>query len=66
MPAAIRFATTRLSARTRVGSGGPRALGLSLGDRACRQLAAAQGATAVPSDRAWLRVKAGARVELLR
>lgn len=43
-----------------------RTLGLSLGDRACLQLAAALGAVAVTADRTWLRVKTGARVELLR
>ncbi|GAB4471870.1 MAG: PIN domain-containing protein [Burkholderiaceae bacterium] len=43
-----------------------RALGLSLGDRACLQLAAANGAVAVTADRTWLRAKTGARVELLR
>jgi len=43
-----------------------RTLGLSLGDRACLQLAAALGAVAVTSDRAWLRAKTAARVELLR
>lgn len=43
-----------------------RSLGLSLGDRACLQLAAARGAIAVTTDRTWLRVKTGARVQLLR
>lgn len=43
-----------------------RALGLSLGDRACLQLAAALGAVAVTADRTWLRAKTGARVEPLR
>lgn len=43
-----------------------RALGLSLGDRACLQLAAAIGAVAVTADRTWLRAKTGARVEVLR
>ena len=43
-----------------------RALGLSLGDRACLQLAAATGAVAVTADRSWVRAKTGARVEVLR
>ena len=43
-----------------------RTLGLSLGDRACLQLAAALRAVAVTSDRTWLRARTGARVELLR
>ncbi len=43
-----------------------RSLGLSLGDRACLQLASAMSATAVTADRAWEKLKIGVRVELLR
>lgn len=43
-----------------------RALGLSLGDRACLQLASALSATAVTSDRVWEKLKIGVRIELLR
>jgi len=43
-----------------------RPLGLSLGDRACLQLASAMSATAVTADRAWEKLKIGVRIELLR
>ncbi len=43
-----------------------RAHGLSLGDRACLQLASALTATAVTSDRVWEKLKVGVRIELLR
>lgn len=42
-----------------------RALGLSLGDRCCLALAAALGATAVTTDRAWADL-AAVEVELVR
>src|SRR5437588_125170 len=40
--------------------------GLSLGDRACVGLALRLGGPAVTADRAWLRLKIGARVEAIR
>lgn len=43
-----------------------RALGLSLGDRACLALAAELGATALTTDRAWAALGAHAEVEVLR
>lgn len=43
-----------------------RALGLSLGDRACLQLAAALSATAVTADRIWGKLKIGVKIEVLR
>lgn len=43
-----------------------RSLGLSLGDRACLQLALARGAVAVTADRAWSKARTGARIEVLR
>ena len=43
-----------------------RALGLSLGDRACLALAAKLGATALTTDRAWLGLKGTASVALAR
>ncbi|MDP1630347.1 MAG: type II toxin-antitoxin system VapC family toxin [Caulobacter sp.] len=42
------------------------AAGLSLGDRACLNLAALRAATAVTADRAWSRVNIGVPVELVR
>lgn len=41
-----------------------RALGLSLGDRACLALAKARGAVAVTADRAWMKLDAGIGVEI--
>jgi ribonuclease VapC len=43
-----------------------RRLGLSLGDRACLALAAAEGATALTCDRSWTKFEAPCKVELLR
>jgi ribonuclease VapC len=43
-----------------------RTLGLSLGDRACLALAISSGATAYTADRAWKKVNAGVRVEVIR
>lgn len=43
-----------------------RAQGLSLGDRACLQLALARKAVAVTADRAWPKARTGARIEVLR
>jgi ribonuclease VapC len=43
-----------------------RGLGLSLGDRACLQLAHRHGAVALTADRAWSKAKLGVRVEVLR
>lgn len=43
-----------------------RSLGLSLGDRACLTLAASRGATAWTTDAAWLKLKIGVKVLLLR
>lgn len=43
-----------------------RALGLSLGDRACLQLALARSATAVTADRGWSKARLGVKVEVLR
>ena len=43
-----------------------RKLGLSLGDRACLALAASRGATAWTTDAAWLKLKTGVKVHLLR
>ncbi len=40
--------------------------GLSLGDRACLQLASALSATAVTADRAWQKLRLGIEIELLR
>jgi ribonuclease VapC len=39
---------------------------LSLGDRACLSLAAARHASAWTTDKVWVRVTTGAKVELLR
>ncbi|MBA3810940.1 MAG: type II toxin-antitoxin system VapC family toxin [Caulobacteraceae bacterium] len=43
-----------------------RALGLSLGDRACLSLAAQLGATALTTDRTWSAVAATAKVVMVR
>lgn len=43
-----------------------RGAGLSLADRACLALAAAEGVPALTADRAWSRVDVGVRVELIR
>lgn len=43
-----------------------RALGLSLGDRACLALAKVRGAPAITMDRAWRDLKIGVTVECLR
>jgi PIN domain nuclease of toxin-antitoxin system len=43
-----------------------RALGLSLGDRACLALAAALGRTVVTTDRAWARLDLGIAIEVMR
>lgn len=43
-----------------------RKLGLSLGDRACLALAAAQGATALTCERSWTKFEAPSKVEALR
>lgn len=43
-----------------------RALGLSLGDRACLQLALARGAKAVTATHAWSEARIGVSVEVLR
>jgi ribonuclease VapC len=43
-----------------------RKLGLSLGDRACLALAAAEGATALTCERIWTKFEAPCKVESLR
>jgi PIN domain nuclease of toxin-antitoxin system len=43
-----------------------RAVGLSLGDRACLALALRRGAVALTADRAWERAGSGAGVEVIR
>jgi PIN domain nuclease of toxin-antitoxin system len=43
-----------------------RKLGLSLGDRACLALAVSRGATAWTTDAAWLKLKTGVKIHLLR
>ena len=43
-----------------------RKLGLSLGDRACLALAAAEGATALTCERVWTKVDAPCKVETVR
>lgn len=43
-----------------------RALGLSLGDRACLYLAKQRGATALTADRTWSKARVGAAVEVIR
>ncbi|MFC5567061.1 type II toxin-antitoxin system VapC family toxin [Rubellimicrobium aerolatum] len=43
-----------------------RALGLSLGDRACLALAAELGAVALTADQAWTGVEAGGEIEVIR
>ncbi|MEW5967372.1 MAG: type II toxin-antitoxin system VapC family toxin [Pseudomonadota bacterium] len=45
---------------------GTRALGLSLGDRACLALAQQLGATALTADRAWTQLDLGIAVECIR
>jgi len=46
--------------------GATRHLGLSLGDRACLQLAARRGLPAVTADRLWAEVDAGVEIRLIR
>ena len=43
-----------------------RKLGLSLGDRACLALVAAEGATALTCERAWAKVDAPCKIETVR
>ncbi len=43
-----------------------RGRGLSLGDRACLQLAARRGLPAVTADQAWAELDVGAEVQLIR
>ena len=43
-----------------------RALGLSLGDRACLALAKAEGATVLTADRAWSQLKVGVSITVIR
>ena len=43
-----------------------RKFGLSLGDRACLALAAAEGATALTCERAWTKSEAPCKIETLR
>lgn len=43
-----------------------RALGLSLGDRACLALAISSGGTAYTADRAWKKLNARVRIEVIR
>jgi ribonuclease VapC len=43
-----------------------RALGLSLGDRACLSLAQRLGAVALTADRAWARLDIGVAIEVIR
>ena len=43
-----------------------RKFGLSLGDRACLALAAAEGATALTCERIWTKLEAPCKVETLR
>ncbi len=43
-----------------------RGRGLSLGDRACLQLAARRGLPAVTADHAWAEIDVGAEVQLIR
>ena len=43
-----------------------RKLGLSLGDRACLALAAAEGATALTCERIWTKFEAPCKIEALR
>ena len=44
----------------------PRAIGLSLGDRACLALAQESGSIALTGDRAWAALTLGIEVELIR
>ena len=43
-----------------------RALGLSLGDRACLALAKAEGASVLTTDRAWSQLKVGVSITVIR
>ncbi len=43
-----------------------KAVGLSLGDRACLALARSRGAIALTADRLWLQVDVGVKVESIR
>lgn len=43
-----------------------RHLGLSLGDRACLALAQRRGASVLTADRAWLGLKVGVHIEVIR
>jgi len=43
-----------------------RALGLSLGDRACLALAQSLGAPALTADRSWSRLDVGVAIEMIR
>ena len=43
-----------------------RSRGLSLGDRACLQLAARRGLPAVTADQGWAELDVGAEVQLIR
>lgn len=43
-----------------------RSLGLSIGDRACLQLAMAHGVAALTADRAWAKARVGAKIDVLR
>ena len=46
--------------------GATRHLGLSLGDRACLQLAARRGLPAVTADRLWIEAETGVEIRLIR
>ena len=46
--------------------GATRSRGLSLGDRACLQLATRRGLPALTADRAWAEIDAGVEVRLIR
>ena len=61
--AAFDDAAARATAALRVVT---RAQGLSIGDRACLELAARCKAVAVTADRVWKDVKCGVRIELIR
>jgi PIN domain nuclease of toxin-antitoxin system len=45
---------------------GTRALGLSLGDRACLALASSRGIPAMTADRLWAQLGLGIQIELIR
>jgi len=51
------------NARLRVKS---KAVGLSLGDRACLALAQSQGCAAVTADKAWLKLNLGIQIDCIR